>query len=143
METMLLLKTLHLIGMVCWFAALFYLPRLYVYHAMSEDQISKDRFIIMERKLFFGIMTPAAIITIGCGLALFIKYIEFYKAATWLHIKMTLILGLIAFHIWCGKVWFDFKKEANKHSHVFYRWMNELPVVLLIVIIVLAVYKPV
>ena len=140
---MLWLKALHLIFMVTWFAGLFYLPRLFVYHAMSEDQISNDRFKIMERKLFFGIMTPGAILTIIFGfLALFANGWETYAGTLWLHVKLALIAVLLIYHIYCGKLLLNFKHDRNNHSHVFYRWLNEFPVLVLVAIIILAVVRP-
>ena len=140
---MLWLKALHLIFMVTWFAGLFYLPRLFVYHAMSEDQISNDRFKIMERKLFFGIMTPGAILTIIFGfLTLFANGWETYAGTLWLHVKLALIAMLLIYHIYCGKLLLNFKHDRNNHSHVFYRWLNEFPVLVLVAIIILAVVRP-
>jgi len=140
---MLWLKALHLIFMVTWFAGLFYLPRLFVYHAMSEDQVSIDRFKIMERKLFFGIMTPGAILTITFGFwILFANGWDIYAGMLWLHVKLTLIAVLIIYHVYCGKLLLDFKHDRNNHSHVFYRWLNEFPVLILVAIIILAVVRP-
>lgn len=140
---MLWIKALHLIFMVTWFAGLFYLPRLFVYHAMSEDRISIDRFKIMERKLFFGIMTPGAILTLVFGFStLFINGSAAYTGTLWLHIKLLLILVLIIYHIYCGKLLLDFKHDRNQHGHVFYRWLNEFPVLILFAIIILAVVRP-
>ena len=140
---MLWYKALHLIFMVTWFAGLFYLPRLYVYHAMSDDQISIDRFKIMERKLFYGIMTPGGILTIGFGLAtLSSNGLSAYSGQLWLQIKYLFIFLLIAYHIYCWFLLQDFKYERNKHSHIWYRWFNEIPVLFLIVIILLAVVRP-
>jgi putative membrane protein len=140
---MLWLKALHLIFMVTWFAGLFYLPRLFVYHAMSDDQASIDRFKIMERKLFFGIMTPGAIMTIIFGFwTLFAYGWEAYAGMLWLHVKLVLIAILIIYHIYCGKLLLDFKHDRNQHGHVFYRWLNEFPVLILVAIIILAVIRP-
>jgi putative membrane protein len=125
--------------MVTWFAGLFYLPRLFVYHAMSDDRISLDRFKIMERKLFFGIMTPGAILTILFGTWLWLGY---GLGGNWLKIKLVLILVLIVYHAYLGKLMFDFKHERNTHGHVFYRWLNEFPVLLIIPIVLLAIIKP-
>jgi len=137
------LKSLHLIFMVTWFAGLFYLPRLFVYHASSNDQISRDRFKIMERKLFYGIMTPGAIFTIGFGVAMLVDYAwASFGQDLWLHIKLALIVALVIYHIMCGKFVSDFKNDNNKHSHVYYRWFNEVPVLMLIAIIILASVKP-
>jgi len=138
---MLWLKALHLIFMVTWFAGLFYLPRLFVYHAMSDDQPSIDRFKIMERKLFFGIMTPGMILTLVFGL--WLMFINNYEGQTWLTIKLGLIAVLIAYHVYCGKLFMDFKHDRNKHSHVYYRWFNEFPVLILVAVIILAVVRPI
>ena len=141
---MLLLKALHLVFMVTWFAGLFYLPRLFVYHAMSDDDISLARFIIMERKLYFGIMTPGAILTLGFGLGLvLVNGWEIYLAQLWFQAKSVLLALLVAYHIYCGKLLLDFKRAHNTHSHVWYRWFNEIPVLLLFAIVLLAVYQPI
>jgi putative membrane protein len=137
-------KALHLIFMVTWFAGLFYLPRLFVYHAMSNDQTSIDRFKIMERKLYFGIMTPGGLLTVIFGLwTLFLNGWGAYTDTLWLHIKLACVLILIVYHIYCGKLLMDFKHDRNKYSHVWYRWFNEVPVVFLFVIIILAVVRPI
>jgi putative membrane protein len=138
---MLWFKALHLIFMVTWFAGLFYLPRLYVYHAMSDDQASIDRFKIMQRKLYFGIMTPGMVLTLvfGIGLLFYSNYLE----QLWVQIKLGLIAVLVIYHIHCGKLLLDFKHDRNRHSHVYFRWYNEFPVIFLIAIIFLAVLRPV
>ena len=128
---MLWYKSLHLIFMVTWFAGLFYLPRLFVYHSMAEDEISIDRFKIMERKLFWGIMTPGAILTILFGTLL----IPSYGLPDWLKIKLFLIFLLIIYHVWCGILMYKFKAGENTHGHVWYRVFNEVPVILLVLII--------
>ena len=136
---MLWLKALHIIFMVTWFAGLFYLPRLFVYHAQSEDPVSIERFKIMERKLFFGIMTPGAVLTILFGVWLWLGW---GFSGGWLHAKLTLVAALIAYHIWCGKLLFDFKHGRNSRGHVWYRWFNEFPVLILFAIVILVVVKP-
>jgi len=137
---MLWIKAFHVIAMVTWFAGLFYLPRLFVYHAMSSDQTSIERFKIMERKLFYGIMTPGGVLTVILGLWLWLGYgID----GTWMHIKFALVLILIAYHIYCGKLLLDFKYDRNTRSHIFYRWFNEFPVLLMIAIIILVIVKPI
>jgi putative membrane protein len=127
--------------MVTWFAGLFYLPRLYVYHAMSDDHASIDRFKIMERKLYFGIMTPGMLLTLvfGVGLLFYSNYLE----QLWVQIKLGLIAVLVIYHIHCGKLLLDFKHDRNTRSHVYFRWYNEFPVIFLIAIIFLAVMRPV
>ena len=135
---MLWLKAFHIIFMVTWFAGLFYLPRLFVYHAMSKDKISLERFVIMERKLFYGIMTPGGIITIILGFWL----LDYGYSGLWLNIKLLLVLLLVIYHGYCFKYLMDFKYNRNKHSHIFFRWFNEVPVILLIAIILLVELKP-
>jgi putative membrane protein len=139
---MLWVKAFHVIFMVTWFAGLFYLPRLFVYHAMSKDAISQTRFVVMERKLFWGIMTPGAIITILLGLWLLLENWLVYVSAGWMHIKLIAVALLLVYHVWCGKLLRDFKYDRNLHSHLWYRWFNEIPVILLIVIVSLAIVKP-
>ena len=136
---MLIVKALHIIFMVTWFAGLFYLPRLFVYHAMTTDEAGDVRFKIMERKLFWGIMTPGAILTVASGLWL---WLGFGFSGAWLHAKLLLVLSLIAYHAYCGKLMIGFSRGENRHGHVFYRWLNELPVVILIAIVILVVVKP-
>jgi putative membrane protein len=135
------LKALHLIFMVTWFAGLFYLPRLFVYHAQSDDHISQERFKIMERKLFFGIMTPGAILTLLVGLWLLGKNPALMQGG-WLHAKLTLVAILLGYHGYCGKLLFDFKHNRNTKSHIWYRWFNEFPVLLLFAVVFLVVLKP-
>jgi|TARA_B110000483_G_scaffold92990_1_gene114600 putative membrane protein len=139
---MMLLKTLHIIFMTAWFAGLFYLPRLFVYHAMTEDKVSLDRFVIMERKLLYGIMTPSAILTVACGFLLTYLYLPWHLEQTWLALKIILVATLIFYHIWCINLYKDFAANKNKHSHVWYRWFNEFPVIILIIIVFLVIYKP-
>lgn len=140
---MLWLKALHLIFMVTWFAGLFYLPRLYVYHANSGDEISNERFKVMERKLFFGIMTPGMVATLIFGFWMLIAYDwAVYAHAGWLHAKLLLLILTLVYHYFCYLWLLDFKHDRNRRSHVFYRWMNELPVLFLVGIIILAVVKP-
>jgi len=136
---MLWVKAFHIIFVVTWFAGLFYLPRLFVYHAMSDDAVSIERFKIMERKLLIGIMTPSGAIAVATGLWLFLRY---DAIPVWLHVKLFLVAVLIAYHAWCWKLTVDFRKDRNKHSHIWYRWFNEFPVLLLVAIVILAVKKP-
>ena len=136
---MLWIKSFHIIFMVTWFAGLFYLPRLFVYHAMSDDQPSIDRFKIMERKLFYGIMTPGGVITLVLGFWLWFGY---GFSGGWLHAKTALVLILVGYHVWCWKLMIDFKHDRNTKTHVWYRWFNEAPVLLLIAIIILVELKP-
>ena len=140
---MLWFKALHLIFMVTWFAGLFYLPRLFVYHAMSNDKISIDRFKIMEKKLFYGITTPGGLLTIIFGFFLLATNgITNYNDQIWFWLKMILIFILVLYHIYCFFLLQDFKYDRNKHTHVWYRWFNEIPVIILVGIILLAVIRP-
>ena len=139
---MLWIKAFHVIAMVCWFAGLFYLPRLFVYHAMSEDEASTERFKVMERKLYRGIMNPSMIATIILGIWLLSYSFSGYLAMGWMHAKLLLVAILIAYHIYCGRLLKRFQEDVNQHGHVFYRWFNEFPVLLLIGIIILVIVKP-
>ena len=136
---MLWVKALHIIFMVTWFAGLFYLPRLFVYHAQSADPVSNERFKVMERKLFFGIMTPGAVLTILFGVWLWLGW---GFTGGWLHAKLALVGVLVAYHLWCGKLVSDFKHERNTKSHVWLRWFNEFPVLTLFAVVILVVVKP-
>jgi putative membrane protein len=140
---MLWTKALHLIFMVTWFAGLFYLPRLYVYHAMATDQTSKDRFKVMEGKLFWGITTPGGVLTLLFGSwTLALNGFATYAGTRWMLLKLVLVALLVVYHVFCGCLLRDFKHDRNRHDHVWYRWFNEVPVLLLVGIILLAVLKP-
>ena len=140
---MLWFKALHLIFMVSWFAGLFYLPRLFVYHAMSEDKKSIDRFKIMEKKLFFYIMTPAMILSWLFGLIL-IHEIGFEQLGQkWMILKLVFVTILTIYHFYLGSILKQFKQDSNKHSHKYYRLINEIPTLLLILIIFIVILKPI
>jgi len=139
---MLWVKAFHIISVITWFAALFYLPRLYVYHASAEDQVSKDRFKIMERKLYRGIMTPSMIAVIALGGWLLSFNPEYYFSSAWMHAKLTLVALLVIYHFICGRMLKTFAADANTKSHVYYRWFNEVPVLFLIAIIILVIVRP-
>jgi putative membrane protein len=137
-----IVKTLHIVFMVSWFAGLFYLPRLFVYHAMAapDDRIGIERLKTMERKLYYGIMAPAAVLTIAFGVWLWLGY---GFSGGWLHAKLGLVLVLVAFHLYLGRLMRDFAHDRNRHGHVFYRWINEIPALpLLVAIVWLVVAKP-
>jgi len=139
---MLWVKSLHIIFMVSWFAGLFYLPRLFVYHAMAapEDRVGIERFKLMERKLYFGIMTPGAVLTLAFGVWLWLGY---GITGGWLYAKLVLVAILIAHHLWLGKLMVDFKHERHRHSDDYYRWLNEIPALpALVLIVLLVVLKP-
>jgi protoporphyrinogen IX oxidase len=135
------LKALHIVAIVCWFAGLFYLPRLFVYHAMSEDAISRDRFQVMERKLYRGIMIPSMIATPAFGIGMIALNPALFSGG-WLHAKLALVVLLIGYHHMCGAQLKRFARNENTRSHVFYRWFNEFPVLLLLAIVILVVIKP-
>jgi putative membrane protein len=137
---MLWLKAFHIIFMVTWFAGLFYLPRLFVYHAMADDPAGIARFKVMERKLFFGIMTPSAVLTLAFGLWLWLGY---GITGGWLHAKLALVALLVAFHVYLGVLMKAFAQDRNRHGHVFYRWLNEIPALpILVGVVFLVVMKP-
>jgi protoporphyrinogen IX oxidase len=133
------IKTLHIIAMVAWFAGLFYLPRLFVYHTMTSNQTTQNQFKIMEHKLFWFIMTPAGILAIGLGefMAHFFKF-----GGMWLHIKAVLAWSLVAYHIYCFKLMDDFAKDCNQKSDRWFRVFNEYPTIVLICCIALVIFKP-
>ena len=137
---MLWIKALHIIFMVTWFAGLFYLPRLFVYHAMTDDRVSHERFIVMERKLYWGIMTPGGVLTILFGLWLWFAW---GFTGGWLHAKVALTALLVAYHVWCGKLMLDFRAGQNRRSHVWFRWFNEAPTLVLFAAVILVVVKPI
>ncbi len=110
---------------------------------MSNDAISNDRFKVMERKLYFGIMTPGAVLTTIFGLWLLFDYgWALYASMGWLHLKLLIVAILIGYHFYCGKIVKAFKQDRNQRGHVFYRWFNELPVLLLVAVIILVTVKP-
>lgn len=136
-------KAFHVVFMVTWFAGLFYLPRLFVYHAMSEDQKSLDRFKVMERKLYHGIMTPGMALTVVFGIWLIALNASAYMIGYWLWVKLAIVVLLIIYHIKCGKILKEFKADQNTRSHVWFRWFNEAPVLGLIAIVILVIVKPI
>ncbi len=139
---MLWVKALHIIAVVCWFAGLFYLPRLFVYHAQAQDEISHERFVIMERKLYLGIMWPSLILTLAFGGWLLLDNWPYYKTQGWVHAKLLLVTLLVIYHLACGHFRQAFATQRNTRGHVFYRVFNELPVVALVGIVILVVVRP-
>jgi putative membrane protein len=139
---MIWVKAVHIIFMVTWFAGLFYLPRLFVYHADCQDEPGNQRFKVMEKKLY-AIMTIGAVITAVLGLWMLWDYAwTAHMQLLWLHLKLALVLLLIAYHLYIGHLVKVFREDRNRHGHVFYRWINEVPALLLIAIVLLAVAKP-
>ena len=136
-------KALHVIFMVTWFAGLFYLPRLYVYHAMTDDAPGIARFKIMERKLYRGIMTPSGLLTLASGAWLVsMRGTEWFMQAGWLQLKLGLVVSLVAYHLYLGGVLARFATDTNQRGHVFYRWLNEAPVLVLVGVVMLAILQP-
>lgn len=134
-------KAFHIVFVVTWFAGLFYLPRLFVYHAMMTEASGQERFKTMERKLFRGIMTPSGVLTVLFGS--WLLYLSpYWLSQGWLHIKLLLVALLIIYHIYCGRLLHRFLEDRNIRSHIWYRWFNELPVIALIGIVILVVVKP-
>ena len=139
---MLWYKAWHIMAMVAWFAGLFYLPRIFVYHATTTDTISLERFVIMERRLYFGIMWPAAILTTVFGLAIVYQASDYYLVQVWFQLKLAIVLVLWFYHL---SLWYflqQFKHQKNKHGSRFYRLYNELPTLVLIAVVLLVVLKP-
>ena len=135
---MLWVKALHIVFVTSWFAGLFYLPRLFVNHAMVSDQATQDRLVMMEQKLY-RFMLPLAVLALGFGLWLWLGY---GISGRWMHAKLMLVLGLVAYHAYCGKLMKDLKNGHNQHSHVWFRWFNEIPVLALFAVVILVVVKP-
>ena len=137
---MLWVKSLHIVFLVSWYAGLFYLPRLFVYHAMASDAVGIERFKVMERKLYYGIMAPSAALTILSGGWLWLGY---GITGGWLYAKLAVVAVLGAHHLWLGKLMREFRDDRNRHGDVFYRWINEIPALpALIAIVLLVVFKP-
>jgi len=140
--TFLWLKAFHIIAVVTWFAAIFYLPRLFVYHADATDEVSRERFKVMERKLYRGIMTPSMVVVIALGIWMIELNSSFYMSQGWMHAKLTLVALLVVYHFYCGHLLKVFKEDRNTRSHVFYRWFNEVPVFILLGVVILVVVRP-
>lgn len=128
--------------MVAWFAGLFYLPRIFVNHAMIEDRATSEQFKLMERKLY-KFITPWMILNIAFGIWMLVDYAwTAYSSMGWLHLKLVLIAGLVGYHFWCGQIVKQFAEDNNSRSHTWYRWFNEIPVIFLLAIVLLAGLKP-
>lgn len=135
-------KALHIFFMLAWMAGIFYLPRLFVYHANATSQDVKDEFKVMERRLWFFV-TPFALLTLVFGVALIISYgSTWFKMSGWLHIKFMLLLVLYSYHFYLFKLMKQFSRDENRHSAKFYRIINEAPVLVVLAIVCLAVVKP-
>lgn len=135
---MLWIKAFHIIFITSWFAGLFYLPRLFVNHALEANKDTASRLALMEQKLY-RFMTPLAVLALVFGLWLWLSY---HISGGWLHVKLVLVAGLVAYHLYCGKIMRDFAAGKNTRSHVWYRWFNEIPVIILLIVVILVVVKP-
>jgi putative membrane protein len=138
---MLWIKSLHIIAVICWFAGIFYLPRLFVYHAMSDDASTREHLQLMQHKLY-RFMSPFAVLTVVFGGWLASYNLSYYMNSSWFYLKLVGVVGLIGYHLLCGYYVKQLQAGNNKHSHVFFRWFNELPVLLMFAIVILVVVKP-
>lgn len=142
---MLWVKAFHIMAIITWFAGLFYLPRLFVYHAMAnaeQDHAGSERFKIMERKLYRGIMMPSMLVALALGLWMLVdRWQSYFHSATWMHIKLVLVILLIGYHHVCGACIKRFARNENTRSHRFYRVFNELPVLVLVAVVILVTLK--
>ncbi|HEB95876.1 MAG TPA: protoporphyrinogen oxidase HemJ [Sedimenticola thiotaurini] len=139
---MLWVKALHLFFVISWFAGVFYLPRLFVYHAMATDQATRDQLKVMERKLY-RFVTPMMWLTIALGLWMLWAYAwSAWSSMGWLHAKIVLVTLLVIYHFYCGHLVKRFAADDNRRSHVWYRWFNEVPVLILLPVVILTIVKP-
>jgi putative membrane protein len=138
---MLWLKAAHIIAVICWFAGIFYLPRILVYFAASENSDTRAQLALMAYKLY-RFMTPIAFIAIALGLAIMTTNLDYYLSANWLWGKLLAVLGLVIYHFVCGRYVAAARADAIERSHVYFRLFNEIPVIFLLVIVILAVLKP-
>lgn len=138
---MLWIKAFHIIFVTSWFAGLFYLPRIFVNHAMVSDKETIERLALMEHKLY-RFMFPLAVLALGFGFWLMFGFGYLHAGGGWLHAKLTLVIGLVIYHWYCGRIMRDFKANKNTRSHIWYRWFNEIPVIALTLIVILVVVKP-
>jgi putative membrane protein len=138
---MLWLKAFHIIFVVCWFAGLFYLPRIFVYYAASEQQIVREQLAIMARKLY-RFVTPFMVIAIALGIIMIAMNPDYYLTARWMWLKLGGVALLVVYHLICGRYVRAINDHRNHHNHVFYRFFNEIPVLFLFAIVILAIVKP-
>ncbi len=138
---MLWIKAFHIIFMVCWFAGIFYLPRLFVYHSMATDPATQKHLELMENKLY-RFMSLFPYLTVIFGLWLASYNVDYYLQAPWFHLKLFLVVLLVIYHITCGRIIRQLKEQPSIRPHTFYRWFNELPVLILFAVVILAVVKP-
>ena len=139
---MLWIQGFHVIFVVCWFAGIFYLPRLFVYHTTVEDEISNARFKVMEDKLYRLIMTPSMLVTAGLGLWMLTMSWPGLSLTGWIWIKLALVALLIGYHLNCGRIVRQFAEDRQEHSERYFRIYNEIPVLILLPVVILAILKP-
>ncbi|MDG2277197.1 MAG: protoporphyrinogen oxidase HemJ [Pseudomonadales bacterium] len=136
------LKAFHIVAVICWFAGIFYLPRLFVYHAAANDDISKERFQVMESKLYRTIMNPSMLVTLVLGIWMLLDRWQAYSTHTWMWLKIALVFILIWYHHYCLTIMKSFAAGTSPHSDKFLRVFNEIPVLILVAIVILVVVKP-
>jgi len=132
----------HLIAVICWFAALFYLPRLFVYHSMADDSVSIERFKIMQSKLYNGIATPSMIATVGLGVWLVSMAPDYYLSQLWFQLKAAIVAVLIGYHFACAHYMKQLRDDRSTKTHIFFRVFNEIPVLFLVAAVILVIVKP-
>jgi len=138
---MLWLKAVHIIAVICWFAGIFYLPRIMVYYASSKTEDTRRQLAVMAGKLY-RFITPIAAIAIGLGFALILQNTDYYLQAQWLWLKLVPVVLLCIYHYYCGRLVKDLENDSDHHTHVYFRVFNEVPVIFLVLIVILAVLKP-
>lgn len=137
-----LLIAFHVIFIVCWFSGLFYLPRLFVYHVSCAEKVGQERFKIMEHKLYYYITTPSGVLTTFCGLLLWLPRYDYYANMNWLHAKLILVVFLWIYHISCGYYLYQLRHDKNTKTERFFRFFNEVPVLILVPVVILSFVKP-
>lgn len=136
------LLAFHIVGVVCWFAALFYLPRLFVYHVMASDHEGIERFKVMERKLYRGIANPSMMASVALGIAMVWQAPGYYFAQHWFVAKVALVAVLLGYHFMCKRYLVELRDDRCNKSHRYFRFFNEVPVLFLVAIVILVVVKP-
>lgn len=136
------LKAFHIVAVICWFAGIFYLPRLFIYHAAANDDISKERFQVMESKLYRVIMNPSMLVTLVLGIWMLVDRWQAYSTHTWMWLKIALVVILIGYHHYCLTIMKNLAAGTSPHSDKFLRVFNEIPVLILVAIVILVVVKP-
>ena len=139
---MLWLRALHIVFVVCWFAGIFYLPRIFVYYAASEHPETRAQLAVMARRLY-RFVTPFMVLTVAFGLALYFANSAYYLQATWMWVKLACVAALVVYHFVCGRYVKAINADSDDHTHVFYRIFNEVPVLFLFASVIMVVVKPI